>query len=211
MTDSDLSYICVKKNLSPIQLFEKWLEESKTYGKGSQVFNLATADKEGNVSNRNIILRDIKDNCLIFTANRLGNKTTHIELNPNVAACFLWMYSKDESFISRQVRLEGRAEEIPKSDLNQYFDTEPLYCQLRYHICDQSQPVHWKELKAKHDKLYSQTLEQPALPVAENYIGYKIIPNKWDFYHADGNTIADRITFTLDKGTESWIKQRVAA
>lgn len=45
MTDSGLSYICVKKNLSPFQLFEKWLEESKTYGKGSQVFNLATADK----------------------------------------------------------------------------------------------------------------------------------------------------------------------
>ncbi|KAJ8918594.1 hypothetical protein NQ315_013099 [Exocentrus adspersus] len=212
MDESGLAYIDTDKNGNALKLLKDWMEEFKIFGKYSAlVFNLATADRHGNVSNRNVVLRDIKDDYMVFATNNSSKKAQQIKDNPKVSACFLWSYVKDEKHINRQVRLEGSATAMSHEESLKYYEEEPLYCKIRSYICQQDKVVNWDNLKVEHDKLLKEVKENDKeLPMPPCYAAYRIIPTSFDFYFAWDNNIADRVVFVKQSGNE-WEFHHVAA
>ncbi|XP_018562283.1 uncharacterized protein LOC108904283 [Anoplophora glabripennis] len=212
MVESGLARIEIEENCNPFHLFGEWLDESKACGKFNTVFfNLATTNRNGDVSNRVVVLRDFKENSLVFVTNGNSKKIQQIKANPKVSACFFWNYTKDEKYIQRQVRIEGISVEMSFQECLEYYNKEPLYCKIRSHICQQGQKVDWDTLKKKHDEILEEIkTTNKQLPMPEYLVAYKIIPNKFDFYFAWDNNIADRLEF-IQKSGNGWEFYHVAA
>nr|XP_023028108.1 uncharacterized protein LOC111516162 [Leptinotarsa decemlineata] len=209
MDCSTLAYIDVTAGCAPFELFEDWLGEAKSCGGfKNSLFSLATSSLSGRVSNRTVVLRDFKDNNLIFISNKDNKKSHQIAENPNVAACFLWLYKKDENFINRQVRVEGTAKEISREDCRKYFENESLLAQVRAHLGKQGQKVNWDELKTKYDEILKEVKENGMkINLPQHVTAYKITPNYFDFYYSFNEAIADRIIFEEDEN--EWTFERV--
>lgn len=60
-----------------------------------------------------------------------------------------------------QVRIDGVAEELERSDYVDLYEREPVYCKVRAHLCHQGKIIDdWNELKLKHDILYHNFVEE---------------------------------------------------
>ncbi|VEN35859.1 unnamed protein product [Callosobruchus maculatus] len=209
--ESGLAHIDVEKGVLPSELVEEWIKEFKKYSHANKVLmNLATASLKGEVSNRNVVLRELSDDGFTFLTVRNGKKVQHMEENPAVSACLYFSYLKDRKHIERQVRIEGTAEKLSKEKCKNYYDREPVHAKIRNIICDQGAKIEWDDLKTKHDELLRKYKEgQVELEMPEHVVAYMIRPHKFDFYYAYDTYIADRIVFCKDKNGE-WKCERVA-
>ncbi|CAH1967727.1 unnamed protein product [Acanthoscelides obtectus] len=209
--ESGLAHIDVEKGLSPIDLVEEWMKEYQEYSHTNKVLlNLATASREGEVSNRNVVLRELSDDGFTFLTVKNGKKVQHMTENPNVSACIYFSYIKDGKHVERQVRVEGVAEKLNKEKCKDYYEREPVYAKIRSIICDQGEKIEWDDLKKKHDEILRKYKEGAVgLEMPEHVVAYLIRPQKLDLYYAYDNFIADRIVFFKDKNAE-WKLERVA-
>lgn len=213
---SGLSYIDVPENCQPSNLFKQWADDYKTNThSGLVLFNLATSFKNGDVSNRNLVLQEISDDGgLIFNTNLNSLKVKQIEENPKVSASFLFTYTNETSNkrISQQVRMKGLIEKLPASYSERIFEKQPLYAKIRSILLEeQGVPVCWEELKKNHDDLLNKVNKgEIELKSPKQLVLYKIIPAEYDFYHANENEIGDRILFSKSKDDE-WDHYHISA
>ncbi|CAG9833326.1 unnamed protein product [Diabrotica balteata] len=207
---SGLSFINLKDSISPFELVAEWFQEAAKFGITSHFFNLATCKKSGEVSNRSLLLHDFVNNSFRFITSEKSLKGHDMDENPNVAACFLLKYLNDEkSPVIRQIRCQGSVIKLPYEETAKYYEKDPLFSQIRSHICKQGEKVDWNELKVKHDELLKQVKSGLKLKMPEYQVGYEIHPRCFDFYHSIGSEIADRIIF--EKSSDgSWSFHRVA-
>ncbi|KAF2879129.1 hypothetical protein ILUMI_27036 [Ignelater luminosus] len=209
---SRLAYIDVQDR-NPLTLFKEWHNEvisAKCFFFQTNVMCLATSTKNGKISNRNVVVKQYDENGFVFVTDGRSRKSEEIEENPWVAATFLWNYKKDETEYLKQVRMEGKIQKISQDRCLKLFNQEKLYCKIRSHLCHQDQQVDWEVLKSKHDKLLDDVLNNKRkLTMPDHYVGYEIIPERYDFYSAGGNYIADRVVFTKEQS--GWNFVHVAA
>ncbi|XP_050512034.1 pyridoxine/pyridoxamine 5'-phosphate oxidase isoform X1 [Diabrotica virgifera virgifera] len=208
---SGLSFINLKDSTSPFELVAEWFQEAGKCGVNMHFFNLATSTKSGEVSNRSLLLHDYVNNSFRFITNEKSLKGRDMDENPNVAACFLLQYLKDDkSHVVRQIRCQGSVIKLPYKETAKYYEKDPLFCQIRSQIVPkQGEKVDWNELKIKHDELLKNVKSGLKLRMPEYQVGYEIHPRCFDFYHSLGGEIADRIIF--EKSSDgSWSSHHVA-
>ncbi|KAH0567564.1 pyridoxine/pyridoxamine 5'-phosphate oxidase [Cotesia glomerata] len=207
---SGLAFIDLKSN-DPVNLYENWHQEAMKYiKKSTSITCLATVSGETPRA-RHVLLRGYgKDGFEFFTDSR-GRKSQELRENNQAAMCICWIYENDKSErVSRQVRLEGRVELLPRERVKEVYELEPLYCKIRAHLCHQDAKVDWTEMKERHDELLRQVESVPeSLVMPEHFIGYKLIPTWFDFYFSKDDFIADRMEFTNENGV--WTNMRIAA
>src|SRR5690606_8959339 len=88
--------------LNPVEQFKKWFTEATTVEeKEPNAMALATADSDGKVSNRMVLLKGIENGQFRFFTNYLSKKGKQIDNNPQAALLFWW------PSLERQVRIEG--------------------------------------------------------------------------------------------------------
>lgn len=101
----------------PFQLFSKWLKEAES---NSQIIEptamcLATVNDENKPSSRMILLKKFDENGFCFFTNLTSRKGGELQVNKNVALCFYW------GILGRQVRVEGRVENVSEKEADDYF------------------------------------------------------------------------------------------
>lgn len=174
---------------------------------------LSTSNKEGKVSSRHLLLRRLDEDGIVVMTDGRSRKSQDLAENPYAAAAFLWSYNEDGKKINRQVRLEGRVEEMTQSSCQEIWEREPLFCKIRANICSQGVPTDWQEHKDKHDRMYQDFLAgkvDPQMP--SHVVFYKVVPTFMEFYYAFDNYIGDRLAFHGDgKQAKVWKKERIMA
>ena len=89
-------------NNNPFNQFSKWMNQAiKNKVFEPTAMSLATIDKK-KVSNRIVLLKDIKNNTFIFYTNLHSKKAKDLKKNKSIAAVFWWPQ------IGKQVRIEGK-------------------------------------------------------------------------------------------------------
>ncbi|EFA10196.1 pyridoxine/pyridoxamine 5'-phosphate oxidase isoform X2 [Tribolium castaneum] len=199
MSHSDVSFIEVKDPTKPSVLFHEWIQEAKKFGGKISLMNLATASKNGKVSNRTVVIREIMpDASLAFAAQAYSNKIKDINENPQVAATILIPYVKNGKNVIKQIRLSGTAEKLSQEQCRAYFEKESLSSKIRAWVCQKCGPVDWKDLKSEHDQLLKEVVEnKKVIEMPETQVAHKIVPYEFDFYFSEGEAIADRVLFKL--------------
>src|SRR5260370_12056182 len=85
---------------------------------------LATSTVEGAPSVRMVLLKGADESGFVFYTGYVSRKAGELEANPQAALLFHW------DSLGRQVRIEGRVEQVAGQESDAYFATRPRAAQL---------------------------------------------------------------------------------
>ena len=174
---------------NPFAQFKTWFDlVIKNQIVEPNAMTIATATKSGIPSVRVVLLKEFDETGFTFFTNYGSRKGNELTVNPNAAILFWWKE------FERQVRIEGKIETISKEESQNYFNLRPLKSRYGALASNQSEAVENREiLENKFAELEKTFGENPPMP--ENWGGYKLIPNKFEFWQGRRDRLHDRICY----------------
>lgn len=190
-------------NEDPFVQFSYWFNDAmKAHQGDANAMILATADASAKPSARVVLLKGFDREGFVFFTNYESRKGWQIAENPNAALVFFWQE------LERQVRIEGRVEKTSRKESDAYFKIRPEGSKISAAISPQSQRIpnreHLERLKQDYIHHYSNTtIERP-----ENWGGYRLVPDLFEFWQGRENRLHDRIEYKWSNG--GWEIYRLA-
>jgi pyridoxamine 5'-phosphate oxidase len=188
----------------PVIQFEKWMSEAM-YAKLPEpnAMTLATADINGKPTARIVLLKGIENGVFIFYTNFESKKGQDLLYNPYAALVFFWHP------LEKQIRIEGRVEKISAENSEKYFHSRPRASQLSAAVSPQSTPIPNRDFLEEKIKSLEKKVGQSEIPLPENWGGYRIIPNRFEFWQGRADRLHDRIVYVQIENKE-WKIERLA-
>lgn len=182
----------------PLLFFQKWFSQAEEAGISEvNAMTLATANMWGMPSARIVLLKGLDNEGFTFYTNYNSEKGRQIADEDSVALLFFWKE------LERQVRIEGVAKKVDPSDSDAYFHSRPKGSQISAAASPQSEIIEDRSvLEDKVLELESQYKEQE-IPRPEHWGGYKVIPEKVEFWQGRSNRLHDRIVFFREPETDN--------
>lgn len=180
----------------PGDQFKNWLASYQKLGiKDYNAMAIATVDPSGFPENRIVLLKEVRDEGLVFFTNYNSAKGKSIAASKGVSALFFWREQE------RQVRISGSVEKIHKEESEAYFSTRPYLSQIGAAASDQSEPIESREaLESKFDSFIAKHPEGSPVPMPEGWGGYLIRPTRYEFWQGREGRLHDRLVYTLEEG-----------
>jgi len=165
----------------PLSFFRHWFDEAeKAQIDEVNAMTLATVDEHGYPHARIVLLKGLDEGFVFFT-NYDSAKGRQLATRPSVAVVFFWKE------LERQVRIEGVVEKTAITESDAYFNSRPTGSRIGAWASPQSAPI----------------------PRPEHWGGYRILPQRIEFWQGRSNRLHDRIVFEKE-GQSSWSKYRLA-
>jgi pyridoxamine 5'-phosphate oxidase len=181
---------------SPFVQVRRWLAEAVAAGLPEpNAMVLATAGVSGVVSSRHVLLKELDDVGFVFYTNLASRKASQLAEQPYASLCFPW-YA-----ISRQVSVEGAVTLLDRASVAQYWHRRPRESQLGAWASDQSQPVESREaLRARLAKVSERFGGVEAIPVPEQWGGYRVVPHRVELWQGQPARLHDRLVYLREDG-----------
>jgi pyridoxamine 5'-phosphate oxidase len=166
---------------------------------------VATADTDGAPDARIVLMKGYDEAGIIFGTSYASTKGAQLAVNPRAALVFPWHP------MQRQVRVVGRVERVGEMASDELWDPRPRGAQLAAAASVQSTVVDsWDELAERVRQLDEQTPEGK-VPRPTVWGGYRVIPERVEFWQGGADRLHDRLRFVRDDGEGGgWIVQRLA-
>lgn len=177
----------------PVEQFHAWFQEAVDTSPGdwfeANAMTLATAAKSGHVTARIVLLKGFDEGCPIFFTNYMSEKGQQLGENLSATICFYWPHCE------RQIRIEGAVEKVSSALSDQYFASRPRGSQLGALVSQQSSIVESRKfLEQRLAELEAQHGDAP-IPRPDHWGGYRLIPNKFEFWQGRENRLHDRVVY----------------
>jgi pyridoxamine 5'-phosphate oxidase len=187
----------------PLGLFARWLEDARASGTPEpEAMALATARSDGAPSARIVLMKGHDERGIVFFTNYGSRKGDELERNPRAALLFHW------PALGRQVRIEGRVTRVDRAESEAYARSRPRLSQLSALASPQSRPVPDREwLEGRVDEL-DREHAGTELPVREDWGGYRVEPDAWEFWQHRDNRLHDRHRY--ERVADGWTVERLA-
>jgi pyridoxamine 5'-phosphate oxidase len=174
----------------PLALFGRWFEEAQEQGAFEpQAVALATATPEGAPSARMVLMKGFDERGITFFTNYGSRKATDLERNPRAALLFYWPE------LGRQVRIEGPVGRAERADSVAYAHSRSRASQLSALASPQSRPVPSREWLEERVAALDREHARGELPVSEEWGGYRLDPEAWEFWQHRPNRLHDRFRY----------------
>jgi pyridoxamine 5'-phosphate oxidase len=186
----------------PLRQFEQWLNEAIA-GELPEpnAMTLATVSSDLRPSTRVVLIKGYDARGIVWYTNYDSRKGRELAGNPQAALQFHWVE------LERVVRIEGRVEKVSAQDSDTYFNSRPLDSRIGAWASPQSEVISGRSvLVANAAKFGAQFLLQPPRP--PHWGGYRLVPDRWEFWQGRKSRLHDRLRYTLQEG--HWLRERLA-
>ena len=187
---------------NPTQQFDRWLKEAIS-GELPEptAMTLATVGHDLRPSTRVVLLKGMDERGLVWYTNYHSRKGQELSGNPQAALQFHWVE------LERVVRIEGLVEKIDGKDSDSYYQSRPLDSRIGAWASPQSEVITSRtQLVTAAAKYGAQFLLNPPRP--DHWGGYRLVPDRWEFWQGRKSRLHDRLSYRLDNAT--WVRERLA-
>ncbi|MEO8103946.1 MAG: pyridoxamine 5'-phosphate oxidase [Betaproteobacteria bacterium] len=187
---------------SPFTQFDLWLKEAiAAQLPEPTAMTLATVAAGGRPSTRVVLLKEFNENGPVWFTNYLSRKGRELAGNSFAALQFHWVE------LERVVRMEGQVEKVSEAESDAYFETRPLDSRIGAWASPQSETISGRAvLVARAAEFAARFLLRPPRP--PHWGGYRMRPDRFEFWQGRPSRLHDRIVFRLDNGV--WRRERLA-
>jgi pyridoxamine 5'-phosphate oxidase len=191
-------------NPDPIKQFANWFTTAIETGiRDVNAMSLATAGRDAKPSVRIVLLKSFDEEGFVFFTNYESEKGKQLEANPYAALGFYWIE------LDRQIRISGHVKKTSREESKTYFHSRPVGSQLSAWTSRQSAVLDGRRvLDARMEEMNERFAGKP-VPLPPHWGGYRLKPDKMEFWQGRPNRLHDRFRYTRQSGG-SWLIERLA-
>lgn len=184
----------------PIEQFRAWFDIARDHAREPNAMTLATV-YNGQPQARIVLLKELDDRGFVFFTNYLSDKGQAIAQQPKAALVFWW------EALERQVRIEGQVEKIDPAASTEYFQSRPRASQLGAWASKQSTELSDEDqLQRQFEAIAADYPDE--IPRPEHWGGYRVVPERIEFWQGRSSRLHDRFDFRLEHG--DWSVRRLS-
>ena len=177
----------------PFALFDEWLAEAAASEPNEpEAMTIATAGSDGQPSARMVLLKAHGPQGFTFYTHEQSAKGQDLAENPRAAILFHW------KSLCRQIRIEGGIERVSDAEADAYFATRSRDARIGAWASDQSLPLDSRETFERRFEKVKQRYEGRDVPRPTGWIGYRVVPDRFEFWTAREHRLHERRLFARD-------------
>lgn len=180
----------------PLKLFAEWFALAKDSELNDpDAVALATATPDAAPSVRMVLLKEFGPEGFVFYTNAQSRKGGELLANPQAAMLFHW------KSLRRQIRIEGRIEEVDPATADAYFASRSRDSQLGALASDQSRPLGSRAEFLGRIAKATATHLVGRVPRPPHWTGYRLVPQAFEFWMDRPFRLHERRRFERDAGS----------
>jgi pyridoxamine 5'-phosphate oxidase len=162
---------------NPIAKFMRWLDDARRARiPNYEAMALATAAFGGKTSVRFVLLKRIDERGFVFFTDARSRKGRELRANPRASLAFYWQAK------GRQVRVEGRVEEVTAEEADAYWHTRPRQSQLAASASRQSVRLHSRQELLAHVAQVAAKSRGREVARPSFWTGFRVRPDVIEFW-----------------------------
>lgn len=185
----------------PFEQFTAWFNSALVRVPEANAMILAAADAGGRPSARVVLLKGFSSEGFVFYTNYNSAKGRALAENPQAEILFFWQE------LQRQVRISGEVVRVSDEESDDYFYSRPLGSRIGATASPQSKIVASRNALEERFSAASAKYGDN-VPRPENWGGYRLVPDKIEFWQGRANRMHDRLCYRRENG--SWRIERLA-
>lgn len=151
---------------------------------------LGTSDRDGHVSTRTVLLKNLDEHGFVFYTNTLSAKGRQLESLPRASMTFFWKTT------ACQVHAAGLIERVSDAEADEYFASRDRGSQVGAWASRQSRVLESRSILEERVAEFEEKFAGQDVPRPPHWSGYRLLPEVIEFWHGREHRLHDRFRYT---------------